>query len=236
MAEPNVFMIVLLQLNCRVYLATVFIDGNHNSFPVCKSKKISIFLPSTGLSVLTGSLVVFAPMRFLFCCFAWLCAFPAFSQVPPAGHQARPQDHAKWACRSPTHAGRRFHARLAREAAVAFLRGHPDTVWLIESVGLSDGRPVGRVWTRTRVAEYSYDPNSRQFSFADPSFYGHHIGLVQHWDSAALHAERGLLRSPGYGIAGGTRIMTATRMVRRGKRVECNTFSFVEVIYPTRDF
>jgi hypothetical protein len=109
-------------------------------------------------------------------------------------------------------------------------------VWLMESVGFTDGRPVGRVWTRMGAAEYSYDLNTHQFTFAEPSFFRHHVALVQHWDSAALRAEWRLLPTPGYGVASGTRTILASRMVRRSKRMECSAFSFVEVIYPARDF
>lgn len=133
-------------------------------------------------------------------------------------------------------AGRRLHARLEQQAAVGFLQARPDTVWLMEALGFEDLRPVGRVWSRTGEAGYSYDPNTKRFTFEEKPFFRHHIRLVQRWDTAALHAERALQHTPGYGLANGTRSIRATRVVRQQGRVECHSFLFTEVVFPKRDF
>lgn len=139
-------------------------------------------------------------------------------------------------CSCTTNACRRLRIKLLEEQALPFIKNKDDTLFFMESVGLADGRPVGRVWTRHGTANYSYDPNAKQFDFKTKPFYNHHIYLVEKFDSASLNAERKLLKTDGYGIASGYRVITATRVMGIGRQRRCESFRFIEVINPKRDF
>lgn len=139
-------------------------------------------------------------------------------------------------CGCPTATCRQLRTRLLQQMPPAFAVGKADTVFLMESSGSEDGRPVGRIWTTKWATGYSYDPNTKLFDFTTIPFYKHHIELVGKFDSTSLNAERALLNLPGYGTASGVRSISATRLIGRGQKRECVSFKFVEVVYPKRDF
>ena len=139
-------------------------------------------------------------------------------------------------CGCPTAACRQLRTRLLQQMPPAFAVDKADTLFLMESSGSEDGRPVGRIWTTKWSTGYSYDPNTKLFDFTAVPFYKHHIELAEKFDSTSLSAERALLGLPGYGTASGVRGIRVTRLIGHNQKNQCASFKFVEVVYPKRDF